>query len=64
MQEFLKRLIEENDALFEKTIKLNEFIKTDIFLKLSDANQYLLRKQLEVMREYSNILETRIELNK
>jgi hypothetical protein len=64
MSTFLERLEQEADALALKTISLIEFKKTENFEKLSEANQYLLRKQLEVMLEYTNILSIRIELNK
>ena len=63
MSTFLERLEQEADALALKTISLSEFTKTDNFEKLSEANQYLLKKQLEVMLEYTNILTIRIELN-
>lgn len=63
MSTFLERLEQEADALALKTISLSEFTKTDNFEKLSKANQYLLKKQLEVMLEYTNILTIRIELN-
>jgi hypothetical protein len=63
MSTFLERLEQEADALALKTISLSEFIKTSNFEELSEANQYLLKKQLEVMLEYTNILTIRIELN-
>jgi hypothetical protein len=64
MSTFLERLEQEEKELASKAIKLNEFITTDAYQELSDGNQYLLQKQLEVMSEYVNILGTRIELNK
>jgi len=63
MSTFLERLKEEEKELANKAIKLQEFMSTDTFIELSDGNQYLLEKQLEVMTEYVNILGTRIELN-
>jgi hypothetical protein len=63
MSTFLERLKEEEKELANKAIKLQEFMSTDTFIQLSDGNQYLLEKQLEVMTEYINILGTRIELN-
>lgn len=63
MSTFLDRLKEEEKELASKAIKLQEFMNTDAFQELSDGNQYLLTKQLEVMTEYINILGTRIELN-
>jgi hypothetical protein len=63
MSTFLERLKEEEKELATKAIKLSQFISTDAYQELSDGNQYLLQKQLEVMAEYVNILGTRIELN-
>jgi hypothetical protein len=64
MSTFLERLEQEEKELASKAIKLSEFLTTDAYQELSDGNQYLLQKQLEVMSEYVNILGTRIELNK
>jgi hypothetical protein len=63
MSTFLERLKEEEKELATKAIKLSQFISTDAYQELSDGNQYLLQKQLEVMAEYVNILGPRIELN-
>jgi hypothetical protein len=63
MSTFLERLKEEEKELATKAIKLSQFISTDAYQELSDGNQYLLQKQLELMAEYVNILGTRIELN-
>jgi hypothetical protein len=63
MSTFLERLKQEEIELATKAIKLQEFMSTDAFEELSEGNQYLLDKQLEVMTEYVNILGTRIELN-
>lgn len=63
MSTFLERLKQEEIELATKAIKLQEFISTDAFEELSEGNQYLLERQLEVMSEYINILGTRIELN-
>lgn len=63
MSTFLERLREEELEVASKAIKLQEFILTENFEKLSEGNQYLLRKQLEVMTEYVEIVGLRIELN-
>jgi hypothetical protein len=63
MSTFLERLREEELEVASKAIKLKEFISTENFEKLSEGNQYLLRKQLEVMTEYVEIVGLRIELN-
>lgn len=63
MSTFLERLKQEEKELAIKAIKLKEFTLTDAFQELSDGNQYLLHKQLEVMSDYIGILVIRIELN-
>ena len=62
MNTFLERLKQEEIELAGKAIKLKNFISIEKFNELSEGNQYLLVKQLEVMIEYINILGTRIEL--
>jgi len=64
MSTFLERLEQEKKDLIDKSVLLNKFMKTEDFYNLSDANQYLLREQLELMLRYSSILNIRIELNK
>ena len=63
MSIFLERLEQEKKDLIDKSVLLNKFMKTEDFYNLSDANQYLLREQLELMLRYSSILNIRIELN-
>lgn len=59
---FMDRLKLEHSELSVKTNKLNYFVCSDNFLKLSIGNRSLLSKQLNVMFEYCNILEIRLEL--
>lgn len=63
MSDFLERLKQEEKELSVKAIKLQEFTLTNAFQELSDANQILLHKQLEVMSDYIGVLVIRIELN-
>jgi hypothetical protein len=63
MSDFLARLDQEELELNNKIIKLHQYVNSDFFPVLSDASQYLLKKQLEIMTEYSNILNVRIEFN-
>lgn len=63
MSTFLERLEQEEKELAFKAIKLQEFTSTDSFKELSEGNQYLLMRQLEVMTEYIEIVGLRIELN-
>jgi len=59
---FLTRLENEKNELLERTTKLLLFIGSDKFDDLSDANQLLLKQQINYMNEYLNILIIRIEL--
>ena len=62
MSTFKDRLVEERSALYEKIEKLSVFIKENkIFNDLSDKQQKLLKRQLEVMLEYHQILIERIK---
>lgn len=62
MSTFKDRLVEEHSSLYEKIEKLSIFIKENkIFNDLSDKQQKLLKRQLEVMLEYHQILIERIK---
>ena len=59
---FLERLKTEKNELLEKTTKLSMFLNSDKINDLSEANELLLKFQLEHMNNYLNILLIRIEL--
>jgi hypothetical protein len=59
---FLDRLKVEKDELLEKITKLAIFLNSDKVNDLSDANELLLKQQLEAMNTYLNILIIRVEL--
>ena len=59
---FLDRLKVEKDELLDKVTKLVMFLNSDKVIELSDANELLLKQQLEAMNTYLNILIIRIEL--
>lgn len=59
---FLDRLKLEKDELLDKVTKLAIFLNSDKVNVLSDANELLLKQQLEAMNTYLNILIIRIEL--
>ena len=62
MNEFQERVINERKELNDKMIKLHEFITNNtIFRSLSEEDQLLLKDQYRVMRQYSDILDRRIE---
>ena len=62
MQPHQKRVIDEKSALDTKIEALTHFIGSPIYHTLSHIDQYLLRRQLVAMNEYSSILKERIDL--
>ena len=58
---FLDRLKIEKDDLLDKVTKLAIFLNSNLN-DLSEANELLLKQQLEAMNDYLNILIIRIEL--
>lgn len=61
MDDFKKRLYLESDELSTKIEKLALFIDSEFYKELPGTDRELLYKQLIVMREYNNILQTRID---
>lgn len=55
-----QRVIDEKNALDEKLIKLSAFVRTEEFYALDTEDRQLLRRQREVMLDYSDILGDRI----
>lgn len=64
MNEILRRLKEETEALELKMEKLNDFLDTEKFSNLSKMDRYLLAAQLGSMTTYFTILTARIDLLK
>lgn len=62
-REVFERLIAEEKELSDRIEKLTVFVKSENYKKLNDENQYLLRKQLNSMKEYESILQRRIQIN-
>lgn len=60
MGTFLERLVQEQKELNEKLTKLRDFIGTENFLKLKEADQLLLKMQYKYMDQYNDILCIRI----
>ena len=60
MNEFLKRVISEREDLDNKLVKLKRFIGNDIFKRLTNEEQSLLKEQYETMLKYLTILDKRI----
>ena len=60
---FMDRLIAEKVSLDEKLFLLGKFIaENSKFKELNDIHKQLLSDQFKIMKEYSNILEMRINL--
>ncbi len=57
---FVERILEEKSSLDDKNMKLIQFLDTDKFKELTSTAQSLLRKQSEIMTEYSVILSERL----
>lgn len=60
MQPFQQRVVDESWELVEKILKLSNFIDTETFLTLPEDEQLRLKKQLDIMNQYSDILCERI----
>ncbi len=60
-KDFRDRLKKEFKELNKKLEKLNDFIETQDFEKLSDEMRNLLMIQVTAMATYSNILSARIK---
>lgn len=63
-KEVFERLIAEEKELSDRIEKLTVFVESENYKKLNDENQYLLRKQLDSMKEYESILQRRIQINR
>lgn len=57
---YQQRVVIEKNELNDKIDRLKAFFKTKTFEDLNDDDQMLLDEQYWVMKEYSNILATRI----
>lgn len=62
MEDFLIRIIAEQNELYDKLTKLNKFIETEKFKSLDDENQRLLKMQSSAMSIYNDVLNMRYEL--
>jgi hypothetical protein len=59
--DYQQRVIDEKNKLDEKVKRLTQFVGTKPFNELPNTDQYLLKRQREVMLEYASILQSRIE---
>lgn len=60
LQPHQQRVVDELHELSDKIQKLTVFTHGDIFRGLTPVDQGLLRTQLDTMKAYGNVLETRI----
>jgi hypothetical protein len=60
MKEYQQRVIAEKKALDDNGDKLDQFILSDRFAGLPPAEQERMRRQLEIMGKYSEVLGERI----
>lgn len=58
----LHKVIAERDDIQEKIKEIEQFRKTPAFLALDETHRRLLNRQLNCMREYSEILAQRLNL--
>ena len=64
MNDYLVRLVEENEQLMEKYRKLKLFIDSELFRTLDYDEQALMRMQLNAMDIYGYVLAKRLEIHK
>lgn len=60
MQPHQQRVVDEKEALDEKITKLSDFSNGDIFKTLTEDEQERLKRQFNIMRDYSSVLGDRI----
>lgn len=60
MQPFQQRVVDEKHELDVKLGKLMEFLNTDVYSKLAEAEKDRLVRQLMYMGQYSKVLGERI----
>lgn len=61
MESYQLRVIEEEKELSGKHKKLCSFIEGESFKSLDAVDQFLLRRQCEIMNDYIDVLKSRIE---
>ena len=59
---FVARLFDESSELYERIVRLRDFMSTDRFLKLPQGHQVLLCSQFGLMTGLLNVLNKRLEL--
>lgn len=62
MDTYKERIVIELNELNKKYEDLKTFLSSEMFETLSTTSKELLNKQVNVMKEYADILELRLEL--
>ena len=62
MQPHQQRVVDEKNELGERLEKLLDFIGTDFYKRLPEKDKELLFFQSQIMEDYFEVLEQRIEL--
>lgn len=62
MQPHQQRVVDEKNELGERLEKLLAFLQTDLYKSLAEQERELLFFQSQVMEDYYEVLEQRIEL--
>ncbi len=63
MEDWLKRLYDEHNELRIRSYKLQDFLRNRAHHVEVQAELELMKRQSEVMKEYEEILQSRIDLH-
>jgi hypothetical protein len=61
MEAYQSRVIDEKQELDSKLEKLDQFATSEQFATVAPAEQERLQRQLQIMKNYSQVLSERIE---
>lgn len=61
LKELVEKLREEDNVLFDKLIKLEDFINSKRIFTVSSTQAFLLQIQFQAMRTYHEVLYCRIQ---
>jgi len=60
LQPHQQRVVDESNEMNERTKKLGDFYRTDLFKGLDEAEQRRLNRQANIMQLYCDVLQDRI----
>ena len=58
---YMQRIYAEKAQLIDRTVKLRNFLSTDIYHNMTKIDKQLLAAQLNIMESYRTVLEMRIQ---